>query len=58
VVATSLADGSARGSATVTVGPARVLSVAVAPGQTSVASGGSLAFAASLTTTCGTFAAQ
>jgi hypothetical protein len=35
-----------------------VLSVAVAPGQTSVASGGSLAFAASVTTTCGTFAAQ
>jgi hypothetical protein len=58
VVATSLADGSARGSATITVGPARVLSVAVAPGQASVSSGGSLAFAASVTTTCGTFAAQ
>jgi hypothetical protein len=58
VVATSVVDGSAQGTATVVVAPARVLSVAVSPGQASLPSGGGLAFAATVTTTCGTFPAQ
>ena len=58
VVATSVVDGSAQGTATVVVAPARVLSVAVSPGQTSLPTGGGLAFAATVTTTCGTFPAQ
>jgi hypothetical protein len=58
VVATSEADPNARGSATMTVGPPKVLSVGVSPTQASTAAGGALAFAATVTTSCGSFPAQ
>lgn len=58
VVATSVTDPTASAEATVTVRPERVLSVAVTPGSASVGPGSTLAFAAAVTTTCGTFAAQ
>jgi hypothetical protein len=58
VVATSAVDGSARGTATVIVGPARVLALAIAPGQAVLAADGAQTFAANVTTSCGTFAAQ
>jgi hypothetical protein len=58
VVATSEADPNARGSAAMTVGPPKVLSVGVSPGQATTAGGGALAFAATVTTSCGSFPAQ
>jgi hypothetical protein len=58
VVATSEADPSARASAAMTVGPPKVLSVGVSPGQATTATGGALAFAATVTTSCGSFPAQ
>jgi hypothetical protein len=58
VVATSVADSTKAAVATVTVGPEKVLSVAVVPGSGTVKASGALAFSASVTTTCGTFAAQ
>lgn len=58
VLATSVADPSKTAQATVTVGTERVLSVAVTPGSGTVNANGTLAFAATVTTTCGTFAAQ
>jgi hypothetical protein len=58
VVATSNGAGASAGEATVTVGPEKVLSVAVAPGSATVAANGALAFSATVTTSCGTFAAQ
>jgi len=58
VVATSAADGSRTAQATVIVGPEKVLSVAVAPGTGSVLPNGQLAFAATVTTSCGTFPAR
>jgi hypothetical protein len=58
VVAVSQADPSKTAQATITVGPEKVLSVAVAPGSGTVNASGQLAFAANVTTTCGTFAAQ
>jgi hypothetical protein len=58
VVAASAADPTRSAEATVVVGPEKVLSVAVAPGPTSVSSGGVLAFSAVVTTTCGSFAAR
>ena len=58
VVAVSQADPSKTAQATITVGPEKVLSVAVAPGSGTVNANGQLAFAANVTTTCGTFAAQ
>ena len=58
VVAVSQADPTKTATATVTVGPERVLSVAVAPGSGTVSATGTLAFAATVTTTCGSFAAQ
>jgi hypothetical protein len=54
----SQADPSRTATATVTVGPEKVLSLAVVPGSGTVTANGQLAFAASVTTTCGTFAAQ
>jgi hypothetical protein len=57
VVATSAADGTKTASAVVTVAN-RILSVAIVPGTASVAAGGSAPFAATVTTTCGTFAAN
>lgn len=58
VVASSVADPGQSAEATVVVGTEKVLSVAVAPGSTSVTPGGTTAFAAIVTTSCGTFAAQ
>ena len=58
VVATSVADPTKSVQAAVTVAAERVLSVAVAPGSGAVQANGQLAFAATVTTTCGTFAAQ
>jgi hypothetical protein len=58
VVATSVADPTRSVQGTVTVGPQKVLSVAVAPGSGTVQANGSLAFTATVTTTCGSFAAQ
>jgi hypothetical protein len=58
VVATSQADPAKTAVATVTVGPERVLSVTVAPGSGTVNANGTIAFAANVTTTCGTFAAN
>ncbi len=58
VVARSVADTTKTVQGTITVGPEKVVSVAVAPGTGTVTANGSLAFAASVTTTCGVFAAQ
>ncbi len=58
VVAASQADPSKTATATVTVGAEKVLSVAVTPGSGTVNANGAMAFAANVTTTCGTFAAQ
>jgi hypothetical protein len=58
VVATSQADATRVGEAAVTIGPEKILSVSVAPGSESVTATGTLAFSATVTTTCGTFAAQ
>jgi hypothetical protein len=58
VVATSVADPTKTVQGTITVGPEKVMSVAVAPGSGTVQANGALAFAATVTTTCGTFAAQ
>ena len=58
VVAASQADPSKTATATVTVGAEKVLSVAVTPGSGTVNPNGTVAFAALVTTSCGTFAAQ
>jgi hypothetical protein len=58
VVAASLADPARTAEGTVAVAAERVLSVAVTPGNGTVATSGALAFSAMVTTTCGTFAAQ
>jgi hypothetical protein len=58
VVATSVADPTRTAEGSVAVGAERVLAVAVTPGSGSVAPNGALAFSATVTTTCGTFAAQ
>ncbi len=58
VVATSVADPSKVAQATVTVGPEKVLGVAVTPGSGTVQPSGALTFAALVSTTCGTYAAQ
>jgi len=58
VVATSVADPTKTVQGAITVGPEKVLSVAVAPGSGTVQANGALAFSATLTTSCGTFAAQ
>jgi hypothetical protein len=57
LVARSQADSTKTAQATITVGPEKVLSVAVVPGSGTVQANGTLAFAANVTTTCGTFAA-
>jgi hypothetical protein len=57
VVATSAADGSRTASVPVAVA-SKVLSVAVSPGTLTLAGGASGALAATVTTTCGTFAAN
>jgi hypothetical protein len=56
VVATSQADTTRTSIATVTVAT-QVLAVAVSPGTPSVTVGGSVAFTATVTTTCGDFTA-
>jgi hypothetical protein len=58
VVATSLADPTRMAEGSVAVAAERVLAVAVTPGSGTVAANGALAFAATVTTSCGTFAAQ
>ena len=58
VMAVSQANPTRTATATVTVGPERVLSVAVNPGSGTVYTNGTLPLAALVTTTCGTFAAQ
>jgi hypothetical protein len=58
VVATSVADPAKTAVATVAVGPEKVLSVAVVPGSGTLLPSGALGFSASVTTTCGTFAAK
>jgi len=58
VVAMSVADPTKTVQGTITVGPEKVVSVAVAPGSGTVQANGSLAFVATVTTSCGTFAAQ
>ena len=56
VVATWTGGGT--GEAAVTVGSEKVLGVAVTPASRTVAPSGALAFSATVTTSCGTFAAQ
>jgi hypothetical protein len=56
VVATSVADGSALAVNAVTV-TERVLSVAVTPASSTLSPSGTAQFSATVTTTCGTFAA-
>jgi hypothetical protein len=58
VTATSVADPTKTAQATITVGPEKVLAVAVAPGSGAALPNGTLALAATLTTSCGTFPAQ
>jgi hypothetical protein len=58
VVARSVADTTKTVQGTITVGPEKVVSVGVAPGTGTVTANGTLAFAASVTTTCGVFSAQ
>jgi len=58
VVATSAADPTKTVQGTIIVGAEKVVSVAVNPGSGTVTANGTLAFAATVTTTCGTFAAQ
>jgi hypothetical protein len=58
VLAVSQADSTKTAQATITVGPEKVLSVAVTPGSGTVNATGQLAFAATVTTTCGAFPAQ
>jgi hypothetical protein len=58
VVANSLADPAPTAEGSVTVAAERVLAVAVTPGAGTVVSNGALAFSATVTTTCGVFAAQ
>jgi hypothetical protein len=43
---------------TITVGPEKVLSVAVAPGSGTLQASGTLLLAATVTTTCGAYPAQ
>jgi len=58
VVARSVADTTKTVQGTITVGPEKVVSVAVAPGSGTVQASGTLAFSATVTTSCGTAAAQ
>ena len=58
VMAVSQADPTKTVQASITVGQEKVLSIAVAPGSGTVNATGQLTFAAAVTTTCGTFAAQ
>ena len=58
VVATSQADPTRTATATITVGPEKVLSVSVTPGSGTVQANGTLSLSALVTTTCGTFSAQ
>jgi hypothetical protein len=57
VTAQAHADPMQVASVTVNVAPERVLSVAVVPASASLGVGGTLAFAANVTTACGTFPA-
>lgn len=58
VVAASVADPSKTAEGAVTVGPEKVLSVQVTPGNPTALANGTVAFNATVTTSCGSFAAQ
>ncbi len=58
VVATSVADPTKTAQGTITVGPEKVVSIAVTPTTSSVTTSRTQAFAATVTTSCGTFPAQ
>ena len=58
VVATSVADPTRSATATVAVGAEKVVSVAVDPASVTAVTGGTLAFGALVTTSCGTFASR
>jgi hypothetical protein len=58
VVASLRSDPSRTARAAVTVGPERVIAVAVDPAAATVAPGGARSFSATVRTTCGSFAAQ
>jgi hypothetical protein len=58
VVATSAADPTKTAQATITVGPEKVLSLAVVPASGTAVPNGTLALGATLTTSCGTFPAK
>jgi hypothetical protein len=58
VTVVSQADPTKTAQATITVGAERVLGVAVVPGSGTIQPNGTVAFAATVTTTCGTFAAR
>lgn len=58
VVASSAANPGQSAEAVVVVGAEKVLSVAVTPGSASLTPSGAVAFAAIVTTSCGSFAAQ
>jgi hypothetical protein len=58
LVARSVADATKTVQGTVTVGPEKVVSVAVAPGSGTVQASGTLAFSATVTTSCGASVAQ
>jgi hypothetical protein len=55
VVAASVADPTKTAQATITVGPEKVLSIALDPGNGTALPNGTLALAATVTTSCGTF---
>jgi hypothetical protein len=58
VLATSAADSTRSIEGVVTVGPEKLVSVAVTPAAVSVAANGSIPFSATVTTSCGVFAAN
>jgi hypothetical protein len=58
LVATSQADPTKTARATVTVAQEKVLSLTVVPGSGTVNANGTVSFSATVTTSCGTFAAQ
>lgn len=58
VIATSSADATRSVAGTVTVGPEKVLSVAIAPENGIALVNGTLALSVIVTTSCGSFAAQ
>jgi len=58
VVATSAADSTRAVEGSVNVGPEKVVSVEVTPATATVSAGGNVPFSATVTTSCGAFAAR